>query len=296
MARIGFIGLGNMGGPMARNLVRAGHELKVYDIVEDAVNPAVQTGARGATSVKDAASEVDIVITMLPVGANVREAFLDDGIIEAASPGTLLIDSSTIDVASARAAHEAAAEAGFEMLDAPVSGGVVGADAGTLTFMCGGEPSTFARARPILEAMGKNIVHCGAPGLGQVTKICNNMVAGATFVAVSEAFVLGEKLGVTRQTLYDVLSTSTARSTVLNDSCPLPGPVPTAASTNGFKPGFMAKLMLKDLRLSQAAAETAGASTPMGAAATAAFALHVGNGYGDLDTSSIVKLLDPDVE
>ena len=296
MARIGFIGLGNMGGPMARNLVHAGHELKVFDIAEDAVNHAVQTGARAAESVKDAATDVDFVVTMLPVGANVREVFFNDGILAGASPGTLLIDSSTIDVETAQAAHDAAAEAGFALLDAPVSGGVVGAAAGTLTFMCGGDATTFAKARPILEAMGKNIVHCGAAGLGQVTKICNNMVAGTTFVAVSEAFVLGEKLGVARQTLYDVLSTSTARSFVLNDSCPVPGPVPGAAATNDFKPGFMAKLMLKDLRLSQAAAETAGTATPTGAAATAAFALHVGNGYGDLDTSSIVKLLNPDVK
>jgi 3-hydroxyisobutyrate dehydrogenase-like beta-hydroxyacid dehydrogenase len=204
VARIGFIGLGNMGGPMARNLVHAGHELKVFDIAEDAVNHAVQTGARAAESVKDAATDVDFVVTMLPVGANVREVFFNDGILAGASPGTLLIDSSTIDVETAQAAHDAAAEAGFAMLD--------------------------------------------------------------------------------------------ARSFVLNDSCPVPGPVPGAAATNDFKPGFMAKLMLKDLRLSQAAAETAGTATPTGAAATAAFALHVGNGYGDLDTSSIVKLLNPDVK
>ena len=181
------------------------------------------------------------------------------------------------------------------MLDAPVSGGVVGAEAGTLTFMCGGDKATFDRARPILNAMGKNIVHCGGAGLGQVTKICNNMVAGVSFVAVAEAFIMGEKLGVDRQTLYDVLSTSTARSFVLNDACPLPGPVPTSASSNGYKPGFAAKLMLKDLRLSQAAAQTARSSTPMGAAATAAFAMHIENGFGDLDTSSIVKLLKPDL-
>lgn len=296
MARIGFVGLGNMGGPMARNLVNAGHDLKVYDVVDDAVNYVVQSGAKAASSVKDAARDVDFVITMLPVGANVRDVFLEDGIVGAANPGTLLIDSSTIDVETAQMAHAAAAEAGFEMLDAPVSGGVVGADAGTLTFMCGGTTNAFAKAKPILEGMGKNLVHCGAAGLGQVTKICNNMVAGVAFTAVSEAFVLGEKLGVDRQTLYDVLSTSTARSFVLNDSCPLPGPVPSAASSNGFRPGFMAKLMLKDLRLSQAAAETAGAATPVGAAATAAFALHVANGHGDLDTSSIVKLLDPSIE
>lgn len=295
MARIGFIGLGNMGGPMARNLIHAGHELKVYDLSEEAVRNAAQSGATAVASVKEAASDVEIVVTMLPVGDNVREVFLNDGVLGAAAPGTLLVDSSTIDVDTAQAAHSAAAQAGFEMLDAPVSGGVVGAEAGTLTFMCGGDKATFDRARPILNAMGKNIVHCGGAGLGQVTKICNNMVAGVSFVAVAEAFIMGEKLGVDRQTLYDVLSTSTARSFVLNDACPLPGPVPTSASSNGYKPGFAAKLMLKDLRLSQAAAQTARSSTPMGAAATAAFAMHIENGFGDLDTSSIVKLLKPDL-
>jgi 3-hydroxyisobutyrate dehydrogenase len=181
------------------------------------------------------------------------------------------------------------------MLDAPVSGGVVGADAGTLTFMCGGDKAVFLKARPLLEGMGKNIVHCGGPGFGQVTKICNNMVAGVTALAVAEAFVMGEKLGVDRKTLYDVLSTSTASSVILTRMCPMPGAVPGSASSNGFKPGFAAKLMLKDLRLSQAAAQMAGTATPLGAAATAAYAMHISNGHGDLDMSSIVKLIDPDV-
>jgi 3-hydroxyisobutyrate dehydrogenase len=196
-------------------------------------------------------------------------------------------------VDTARVVHAAAAEGGFAMLDAPVSGGVAGADAGTLTFMCGGDNEAFTRALPLLQSMGKNIVHCGGAGFGQVTKICNNMVAGITALAVSEAFVLGETLGVGRQTLYDVMSTSSAGSFILSKMCPLPGPVPNAASSNGYKPGFAAKLMLKDLRLSQAAAQMAGTATPLGAAATAAFALHIANGYGDLDTSSIVKLINP---
>ncbi len=295
MARIGFIGLGNMGGPMSRNLVSAGHEVKGFDLVEDALNYAVQCGVKAASSVKDAANGVDAVVTMLPVGENVRAVVMNDGVIAAADAGTVLIDSSTIDVDTARAAHEAAAAAGFEMLDAPVSGGVVGADAGTLTFMCGGSQAAFERAKPILQGMGKNIVHCGGPGLGQVTKICNNMIAGISALAVSEAFVMGEKLGVERQVLYDVISTSTGSCWSLNQACPLPGPVPTSASSNDFKPGFAARLMLKDLRLSQAASQSAGTPTPLGAAATAAFAIHVANGNGELDTSSICRLLDPKI-
>jgi 3-hydroxyisobutyrate dehydrogenase len=295
MARVGFIGVGNMGSLMARNLIRAGHSLKVYDLSEEAVNFVIQSGAKAASSVKDAAGGVDFVITMLPVGADVRKVFLGDGIIAAADRGTVLIDCSTIDVDTARAVHATAAEHGYSMLDAPVSGGVVGADAGTLTFMCGGDRTVFQKALPLLQGMGKNIVHCGGAGFGQVTKICNNMVAGTIALAVSEAFVMGEKLGVDRQTLYDVLSTSSASSFILSKMCPMPGPVPGSASSNGFKPGFAAKLMLKDLRLSQAAAQMAGTATPLGAAATAAFAMHVANGFGDLDMSSIVKLINPEI-
>jgi 3-hydroxyisobutyrate dehydrogenase len=295
MARVGFIGVGNMGSLMARNLIRAGHSLKVYDLSEDAVNFVIQSGAKAASSVKDAAGGVDFVITMLPAGADVREVFLGDGIIAAADRGTVLIDCSTIDVDTARAVHATAAEHGYSMLDAPVSGGVAGADAGTLTFMCGGDKTVFQKALPLLQVMGKNIVHCGGAGFGQVTKICNNMVAGTIALAVSEAFVMGEKLGVDRQTLYDVLSTSSASSFILSKMCPMPGPVPGSASSNGFKPGFAAKLMLKDLRLSQAAAQMAGTATPLGAAATAAFAMHVANGFGDLDMSSIVKLINPGI-
>jgi len=295
MARVGFIGVGNMGSLMARNLIRAGHSLKVYDLSEEAVNFVVQSGAKAASSVKDAATGVDFVVTMLPVGANVRAVFLDEGVIAAADRGTVLIDSSTIDVETARTVHAAAAEHGFAMLDAPVSGGVAGADAATLTFMCGGDKAVFQKALPLLQGMGKNIVFCGGAGFGQVTKICNNMVAGVTTLAVAEAFVMGEKLGVSRQTLYDVMSTSSAGSFILSKMCPVPGPVPGSASSNGFKPGFATKLMLKDLRLSQAAAQMAETATPLGAAATAAFAMHVANGFGDLDLSSIVKLINPEI-
>jgi 3-hydroxyisobutyrate dehydrogenase len=295
MARVGFIGVGNMGSLMARNLIKAGHDLKAYDLSEEALNFAVQSGAQRASSVEDAAANVDFVVTMLPVGENVRAVILEEGLLRTASKGTLVIDCSTIDVETARAVHAAAAAAGFSMLDAPVSGGVVGADAATLTFMCGGDKATFLKARPLLEGMGKNIVHCGGPGFGQVTKICNNMVAGITALALSEAFVMGEKLGVDRHTLYDVLSTSTAGSVILTRMCPMPGAVPGAASSHAFKPGFAAKLMLKDLRLSQAAAEMAGTATPLGAAATAAYAMHISNGHGDLDMSSIVKLINPEI-
>ncbi|MCH9673928.1 MAG: 3-hydroxyisobutyrate dehydrogenase, partial [Gammaproteobacteria bacterium] len=278
MARIGFIGLGNMGGPMARNLVKAGHTLKVFDLSEEAMNYVVQSGASAASSIADAATDVEFFITMLPVGGNVRDVYFDGGALGAASPGTLLIDSSTIDVDTAQATHAAATEAGLQMLDAPVSGGVAGADSGTLTFMCGGEKSAFEKAQPILQGMGKNIVHCGAPGLGQVTKICNNMVAGITTLAVCEAFVMGETLGVDRSVLYDVLSTSSGGSTILKDVNPMPGVIAGAPASNDFKPGFAAKLMLKDLRLSQAAAQTAGISTPLGATATAAYAMHIKHG------------------
>jgi 3-hydroxyisobutyrate dehydrogenase len=294
MARVGFIGVGHMGGPMARNLIKAGHSLKVYDVSEEALNFAVQSGAQRAASVKDAASGVEFVITMLPVGDNVRSVFLNDGVLAAADRSAVLIDSSTIDVESARAVHAAAADKGYAMLDAPVSGGVVGAEAASLTIMCGGDKGIFEKAVPILQGMGKNIVYCGGPGFGQVTKICNNMVAGVISLATAEAFVMGEKLGVDRQTLFDVLSTSSAGSFILSRNCPVAGPVATSASSNDYKPGFMAKLMLKDLRLSQAASQMAGTPTPLGAAATAAYAMHIANGNGDLDSSSIIKLLRPD--
>lgn len=295
MATIGFIGLGNMGAHMARNLIKAGHSLKVFDLNEEMVRYVAQSGAKAAESAKDAATNVEFVVTMLPVGSNVRSVLVNDGVIGAAAPGTTLIDASTIDVETARDMHEAAKKGGYSFVDAPVSGGVVGAEAGTLTFMCGGDKAVFEKAKPILQGMGKNIVHCGGPGQGQVTKICNNMVVGITTLAVSEAFVLGEKLGVDRHTLFNVLSTSTANSYILNRSCPMAGPVPTSPSSNGYKPGFAAKLMLKDLRLSQAASQMAGTSTPLGAAATAAYQLHIANGNGDLDSSSIIKLIKPDV-
>ncbi|MCP5156610.1 MAG: 3-hydroxyisobutyrate dehydrogenase [Ectothiorhodospiraceae bacterium] len=295
MARIGFIGLGNMGGPMSRNLVRAGHTVKGFDLSDEAMRFAIQAGVQRAATAADAAREVEVVVTMLPVGSDVRAVLLGSGVVEATAPGTVLIDCSTIDVETAQAMHRAATEIGRFMLDAPVSGGTKGADAGTLTFMCGGDPAVFERAAPILRGMGRNVVLCGGPGMGQVTKICNNMIAGITILAAAEALTLGERLGVDRQTLYDVISTSTGRSYIFNEACPIPGPVPGAPASNDYRPGFAAKLMLKDLRLAQAAAATGGASTPLGATAAAAYAMHVNNGFGELDSASIIKLVNPDI-
>ncbi len=292
MASIGFIGIGNMGRPMARNLLKAGHSLKAYDISPDALNYTVQVGATPAQSPKDAAEGVDFVITMLPTGAEARAVYLDSGVIAAAGADTVLIDSSTIDVDSARAVHKAAADAGIAMLDAPVSGGVSGAEAGALTFMCGGDPETFAKARPILGVMGKSLVHCGGPGLGQAAKICNNMVAGISMLALSESFVMGERLGLDRQTLFDVLSTSSGGSWVLQNMCPVAGPVPSAPANRDYEAAFSAALMAKDLRLSQASAQSSKTATPLGALAASLFTLHVNRGHGALDSTSIAKLVD----
>ena len=294
MSDIGFIGVGNMGTPMVRNLLAAGHSLTVYDLSPEAVSLAVQAGAKAAGSAADVARGAAFVVTMLPVGANVREVYLDQGVIAAAEPGALLIDCSTIDVATSQAVHAAAAAAGVAMLDAPVSGGTMGAEAATLTFMCGGEAAAFAAARPVLSAMGRNLIHCGAPGLGQAAKICNNMVAGIATVAISESFALGERLGLDRQTLFDVLSTSSADCWVLEHMCPAPGPVPSAPSCRDYAPGFAAALMLKDLRLAEAAAEMAASPTPLGALAAALYALHVNAGNGHLDTSSIFTMIRGD--
>ena len=295
MATIGFIGLGNMGGPMARNLVSAGHGVKAFDLSPEAMNFAVQAGARAATSVADAAGGVEFVVTMLPVGRNVRDVYLGpDGVIAAADPGTVLLDSSTIDVETAQAVHAAAAGAGLEMLDAPVSGGTGGAEAGTLTFMCGGDKAVFEKAKAVLSGMGENLVLAGGPGLGQAAKICNNMVAGISNIAVCEAFVLGEKLGLDHQTLFDIMSTSSAACFSLQHLCPVPGPVPSSPANRDYQPGFAAALMLKDLRLAQAASQMTGAATPMGAEAAALYALFCNAGNAALDTSAIIKLIRGD--
>jgi 3-hydroxyisobutyrate dehydrogenase len=289
MATIGFVGLGNMGLPMALNLVKAGHELRGFEVVQAAIDAATQAGIKVYPAAPDSLAGVEILITMLPNGKLVLGVY--DQMLKAAAPGTLFIDSSTIDVASARLAHEAAASAGMVSLDAPVSGGVGGATAGTLTFMCGGEPEAFARAQPILELMGKKIVHCGGAGAGQAAKICNNMILGISMIAVGEAFVLAEKLGLDKQALFDVASTASGQCWSLTTYCPVPGPVPASPANNGYKPGFAAALMLKDLQLAQDAAKTAGANTALGEHAAKLYQDFVDAGQGGVDFSGIINAI-----
>jgi 3-hydroxyisobutyrate dehydrogenase len=288
MAKIGFIGLGNMGLPMAANLLKAGHDVIGFDVVPAAREAAAAAGIAVAASAAAAAS-AEVIITMLPSGKLVRQVY--DEILPAAPTGALLIDSSTIDVASARAAHEAAASAGFAAVDAPVSGGVGGAVAGTLTFMAGGSEPAFAAAQPVLAAMGKKIVHCGPAGAGQAAKICNNMILGISMIGVSEAFVLAESLGLDKQALFDVASTSSGQCWSLTTYCPVPGPVPASPANNGYKPGFAAALMLKDLQLSQEAAEAAGARTALGAHAAEIYRKFVEEGQGGVDFSGIIEAI-----
>jgi 3-hydroxyisobutyrate dehydrogenase len=292
MAKVGFIGVGNMGGPMARNLLKAGHEVKAFDLSKEAMDRVAEAGAKRAQSAQDAARGVEMVVTMLPAGQHVRGVYLGEhGLLAAADMGALFIDSSTIDVESARAVAKAAAEAGFPMIDAPVSGGVGGAEAGTLTFMCGGPDEAFARAKPLLDRMGKTIVHAGAAGAGQAAKICNNMILGASMIVVSEAFALAEKLGLDAQKLFDVSSKSSGQCWSLTTYCPVPGPVPTSPANRGYKAGFTTAMMLKDLRLAQEAAQKAGAATPLGAAAAALYALRENMGHGSEDFSGIIQMI-----
>ncbi len=288
MAKIGFIGLGNMGLPMAANLARAGFEVTGFDVVPAARDAAQAAGIAVARSAGQAAAAADIVLTMLPNGKLVLQVYED--ILSAAPAGALLIDSSTIDVASARAAHEQAAPK-FLSLDAPVSGGIGGAAAGTLTFMAGGTPQAFATAEPVLRAMGKKIVHCGPAGAGQAAKICNNMILGISMIGVCEAFVLAENLGLSAQSLFDVASTSSGQCWSLTSYCPVPGPLPASPANHGYKPGFAAALMLKDLQLSQEAAKATGAATALGAHATNLYQAFVESGAGGVDFSGIINAI-----
>jgi 3-hydroxyisobutyrate dehydrogenase len=290
MASIGFIGLGNMGLPMAGNLVKKGHAVKGFDLMAGNVDKAAARGVAKAASAAEAAKGVEAVVTMLPAGKDTM-AVWGGGMLEAAAPGTLMIDSSTIDVASARAAHKLAADARMLSLDAPVSGGVGGAEAATLTFMAGGSKEAFDKAKPILEAMGKRIVHCGEAGAGQTAKICNNMMLAVSMIGVCEAFILAEKLGLSHQALFDVASNSSGQCWALTSYCPVPGPVPAAPSNNKYKPGFASALMLKDLKLAQEAASAAGATTPLGAAAAQLYGLHNAWGEGGADFSGIIHLI-----
>jgi 3-hydroxyisobutyrate dehydrogenase len=292
MSIIAFIGLGNMGGPMAANLVRAGHTVTGFDLSAASLEAGRADGLAVATSAREAVAGAEVVVTMLPAGRHVVAVWTD--ILPAVGDGALVIDCSTIDVESARAAHAMAAKRGVLSLDAPVSGGTVGAKGATLTFMVGGAPEAFAAGEPILALMGRRVVPCGEAGAGQAAKICNNMILGITMIGISEAFVLGEKLGLTHQALFDVASTSSGSCWALTTHCPVPGPVPTSAANNGYRPGFATELMLKDLTLSQEAAKAAGAATPLGGAAAALYGRFAEAGHAGEDYSAIVTMLRDD--
>ena len=292
MARIGFIGLGNMGLPMAHNLIKAGHSITGLDVSKAQLDKLVAAGGKAAAGIKEAASGADFVVTMLPAGAQVREVYLgNEGVIAAAGQDTLLIDSSTIDVETARAVFAAAEAKGLAMLDAPVSGGVGGAQGATLTFMVGGADAAFVRAKPILEKMGKTIVHAGGAGNGQAAKICNNMILGISMIAVSEAFVLAEKLGLDAQKLFDISSKSSGQCWSMTTYCPVPGPVPTSPANRDYQAGFTAAMMLKDLKLAQDAAKTSGAAAPLGADAAKIYGQYVEGGEGGRDFSGIIRFV-----
>lgn len=289
MTNIAFIGLGNMGGNMAANLVKGGFHVTGFDIVPALRDEAAREGVGIAADAVEAAGNADVLITMLPAGKHVISVWTE--IIGTTRPDVLLIDSSTIDIDSSRHVHALAQKSGRLSLDAPVSGGTVGAKAATLTFMVGGSKAAFDKGEAVLQKMGKRIVHCGEAGAGQAAKICNNMILGISMLGVAEAFVLGEKLGLSHQALFDVASTSSGSCWALNVNCPVAGPVPASPANNGFRPGFMTELMLKDMRLSQEAANTAGIATPLGAEATQLYSLHTGFGHGKEDFSSIIGML-----
>jgi 3-hydroxyisobutyrate dehydrogenase len=287
MTNIAFIGLGNMGGPMAANLVKAGHKVTGFDLVEASRAQAKADGAGIADSAAAAVKGADVVVTMLPAGKHVLSVWTE--ILPGMTKGSLIIDCSTIDVESAKQAHLLAAKQGVASVDAPVSGGTGGAEAATLTFMAGGDDKAFAAAKPVLEKMGKKIVHCGGAGAGQAAKICNNMILGVSMIAVSEAFALAEKLGLSHQALFDVASTSSGQCWSLTSYCPVPGPVPTSPANNEYKPGFASALMVKDLTLAQDAAKAAGAATPLGKHAQEIYQAFDIAGNGGVDFSGIIE-------
>ncbi|VAV91943.1 3-hydroxyisobutyrate dehydrogenase [hydrothermal vent metagenome] len=292
MAKVGFIGLGNMGGGMARNILKAGHRLKVFDLNDQVVSDICAEGALRAATANDAASDVDAVITMLPAGKHVKAVYLGaEGLIAAAKEGTILMDCSTIDVDSARAVAAAASDAGLAMVDAPVSGGVAAAVAGSLTFMVGGPNGAFAAAQPFLDNMGANVIHAGQAGSGQAAKICNNMMLGIQMISVSEAFVLAEKLGLAADKLFEISSRASGQCWSLTSYCPVPGPVPTSPANTDYKAGFAAAMMLKDLRLAQEAATSAGANTPLGAASKELYEKFTEMSADDMDFSGIINML-----
>jgi 3-hydroxyisobutyrate dehydrogenase len=292
MARIGFIGLGNMGLPMAQNLLKAAHAVQGFDVNGAQVEALSAVGGTPAADVAAAISGAEVVVTMLPAGQQVRSVYLGaGGVLGSAGADALLIDCSTIDVESARAVAAAARAKGLDMLDAPVSGGVGGAQAGTLTFMVGGSDAAFGRAKPILEQMGKTIVHAGGSGNGQAAKICNNMILGVSMIAVSESFVLAEKLGLDAQKLFDISSKSSGQCWSMTSYCPVPGPVPSSPSNRDYKAGFTAAMMLKDLKLAQDAAIATGTKTALGADAARLYAQYVDSGEGARDFSGIIRFV-----
>lgn len=287
MTRIAFLGLGHMGLPMAVNLIKAGHEVHGYDPVPAAADAATAAGIPVAGSGAEAVRDAEVVITMFPAGRHVIAAY-QDGLLAAARPGTLFIESSTIAVNEARTAHRLAVEAGHRNVDAPVSGGVVGAEAGTLAFMVGGADEDFADARPLLEVMGARIVHCGGPGLGQAAKVCNNMILGISQIAVAEAFVLAERLGLGHQAMYDVVSQASGQCWALTTNCPVPGPVPTSPANRDYQPGFAGALMAKDLGLALQAIEQTSTDARMGRLAQEIYAAFAAGEGAGRDFSGII--------
>lgn len=293
MARIGFIGLGNMGGGMAANLAKKGHEVRAFDLADAALARAKEAGCVLAGSAAEAARDAEFVVTMLPAGKHVRSVY-ENEVFDAAPSSALLMDCSTIDVATAKAVEAAARAKGLAMIDAPVSGGIAAAAGGTLTFMVGGEHADFARCEPILAAMGKAVIHAGGAGAGQAAKIANNMLLGATMVATCEAFLLAQKLGLDPQTFYDISSKASGQSWSMTSYCPMPGVGPQSPADNGYQGGFATALMLKDLKLAVEAAQGVDASVPMGSAAESLYQAFANGGHGGLDFSAIIKLLGGD--
>jgi 3-hydroxyisobutyrate dehydrogenase len=291
MAKIGFVGLGNMGGGMALNLAKAGHEVIAFDLTEVALARAREGGCATAGTAAQAGAGVDAVVTMLPAGKHVAAVY-GEQLFAAVAPGTLLIDCSTIDVATAKAVAADAAVRGLEMVDAPVSGGIAAANGGTLTFMVGGPDAAFAKAEPILAKMGKAVIHAGAAGAGQAAKICNNMILGSQMIATCEALALAVRLGLDPQKFFDIASKASGQSWSLTSYCPLPGVGPETPADRGYEGGFAAALMLKDLKLAMAAAQGVDASVPMGSAAEALYQAFANSGSGGKDFSAIIGMLD----
>ncbi|VXC53087.1 3-hydroxyisobutyrate dehydrogenase [Oceanicaulis sp. 350] len=292
MAVVAFIGLGNMGSGMAANLVKAGHDVRAFDLNADAVAALVDKGASAASDLTHAVTGADALVTMLPAGPHVRGVYMDEGgVLSLARKDAVLIDCSTIDVDSARAVAEKAAEAGFAFVDAPVSGGVAAAEGGTLTFMVGGPEDAFAKAEPILSNMGKAVIRAGEAGAGQAAKICNNMLLGIHMIGTCEAMNLAIKLGLDPQNFFDIASKASGQNWSLTSYCPVPGPVPTAPSNRDYKPGFAAPMMLKDLNLAMQTSKSAGVNTPMGEKAQTIYDAFVEQGGEEMDFSGVIKWL-----